>query len=101
MLKNIAKIFTSHIIVKAIGIINIALVLMFFSVENFGYYSFTLLALNLFAITIDPVLSSYLVDYKSLLNTFTLENPFNFKAYLDMLNSLYKLLKWLGGSFYV
>jgi len=65
MLKNIAKIFTSHIIVKAIGIINIALVLMFFSVENFGYYSFTLLALNLFAITIDPVLSSYLVDYKS------------------------------------
>ena len=64
MLKNIAKIFTSHIIVKAIGIINIALVLMFFSIENFGNYSFTLLALNLFAITIDPILSSYLIDYK-------------------------------------
>ena len=64
MLKNIAKIFTSHIIVKAIGVINIALVLMFFSIENFGNYSFTLLVLNLFAITIDPILSSYLIDYK-------------------------------------
>ena len=64
MLKNIIKIFTSHLIVKAIGILNIVIVLLFFSVENFGNYSFTILVLNLFAITVDPILSSYLVDYK-------------------------------------
>ncbi|MDA9349791.1 oligosaccharide flippase family protein, partial [Polaribacter sp.] len=64
MLKNIIKIFTSHLIVKAIGILNIVIVLLFFSVENFGNYSFIILVLNLFAITVDPILSSYLVDYK-------------------------------------
>ena len=64
MLKNIIKIFTSHLIVKAIGILNIVIVLLYFSIENFGNYSFTLLVLNLFSITVDPILSSYLVDYK-------------------------------------
>ncbi|MDB4009772.1 hypothetical protein N9484_01930 [Polaribacter sp.] len=38
--------------------------MLHFSIENFGNYSFTLLVLNLFSITVDPVLSSYLVDYK-------------------------------------
>lgn len=64
MFKNIAKIFTSHIIVKSLGLANIALVLLFLSVKDFGEYSYLYLVLNLVAIIIDPFLSAYLVDSK-------------------------------------
>ena len=65
MLKNIAKIFSSHIIVKILGLISIAIVLKFLSIEEFGEYSYYLVLLNLSAITIDPFLSAYLVEYKT------------------------------------
>ncbi len=64
MLKNIAKIFSSHIIVKILGLISIAIVLKFLSIEEFGEYSYYLVLLNLSAITIDPFLSAYLVEFK-------------------------------------
>jgi len=62
MFKNIAKIFTSHIVVKTIGLANIAFVLFFLSVKDFGEYSYLFLLLNLVAVIIDPLLSAYLVD---------------------------------------
>jgi O-antigen/teichoic acid export membrane protein len=71
MFKNIAKIFTSHIVVKTIGLANIAFVLFFLSVKDFGEYSYLFLLLNLVAIIIDPLLSAYLVDSKT----------FNYKKY--------------------
>lgn len=71
MLKNIAKIFSSHIIVKAISLANIALVLLFLSVKSFGDYSYLFLLLNLVAVIIDPFLSAYLIDSKT----------FDFKKY--------------------
>ncbi len=64
MIKNIGKIFTSHIIVKLLGLATIVFALQFLSVEDFGKYSFYLVCLNLITIIIDPLLSSYLVDYK-------------------------------------
>lgn len=64
MLKNIAKILSSHILVKIIGLINIVIILNFLSISDFGYYSYYLLMLHLVAIIIDPFLSAYLVDYK-------------------------------------
>ena len=54
MLKDIAKIFSSHIIVKILGLISIVIVLKFLSIEEFGEYSYYLVLLNLSAITIDP-----------------------------------------------
>lgn len=71
MLRNIFKVLSSQIIVKSIGLLNIAIVLLFLSVKDFGNYSYALLLLNLVAIVIDPFLSSYLVDYRS----------FNFKKF--------------------
>jgi O-antigen/teichoic acid export membrane protein len=65
MIKNIAKILTSHIIVKTIGIANIAFVLFFLSIKDFGDYSYLFLMLNLVAIIIDPFLSAYLIDSKT------------------------------------
>lgn len=64
MLKSIAQIFSSHILVKIIGLINIAIILSFLSISEFGNYSYYLLMLHLVAIIIDPFLSAYLVDYK-------------------------------------
>lgn len=71
MLKSIAKIFSLHIVVKIIGLLTIALVLEFLSVNDFGKYSYFLVFLNLIAIIIDPFLSAYLVDSKT----------FNYKRY--------------------
>ena len=65
MFKNIFKILSSHIVVKSLGLVNIAIVLFFLSVEDFGNYSYSLLLLNLIAVIVDPFLSSYLVDYKT------------------------------------
>ena len=65
MIKNIAKILTSHIIVKTIGLANIAFVLFFLSIKDFGDYSYLFLMLNLVAIIIDPFLSAYLIDSKT------------------------------------
>ena len=65
MLKDIAKIFSSHIIVKILGLISIVIVLKFLSIEEFGEYSYYLVLLNLAAIIIDPFLSAYLVDYRT------------------------------------
>jgi len=71
MFKNITKILSSHIIVKGLGLANIAIILTVFSVKEFGEYSYLLLLLHLIAVIIDPFLSSYLVDFKS----------FNYKKY--------------------
>ncbi|QXP65938.1 hypothetical protein [Polaribacter sp. AHE13PA] len=65
MFKNIFKILSSHIIVKSLGLANIAVVLIFLSIRDFGEYSYSLLLLHLGAIIIDPFLSSYLVDFKT------------------------------------
>lgn len=65
MIKNIAKILTSHIIVKTIGLANIAFVVFFLSIKDFGDYSYLFLMLNLVAIIIDPFLSAYLIDSKT------------------------------------
>ncbi|QXP63431.1 hypothetical protein H0I29_04895 [Polaribacter sp. R2A056_3_33] len=65
MFKNIFKILSSHIIVKSLGLANIAVVLIFLSIKDFGEYSYSLLLLHLGAIIIDPFLSSYLVDFKT------------------------------------
>jgi len=65
MLKNITKIASSHIVVKALGLANIGLILHFFSVKEFGAYSFLLVLLHLVAVIIDPFLSAYLVDFKT------------------------------------
>lgn len=64
MFKNVLKILSSHIVVKAIGLINIALVLHFFSVTTFGLYSYLLVLLHLSTAIVDPFLSSYLIDFK-------------------------------------
>ena len=64
MFKNIAKIFSSHVLVKIIGLINIAIILHFLTISDFGYYSYYLLMLHLISIIIDPFLSAYLVEYK-------------------------------------
>lgn len=65
MLKNIAKIFSSHLVVKAIGLVNIIVILNFLSVSEFGVYSYLLLLLHLIGIIVDPFLSSYLVDFRT------------------------------------
>lgn len=65
MFKNIIKILSSHIIVKSLGLANIAIVLFFLSIKQFGEYSYLLLLLHMGAIIVDPFLSSYLVDYKT------------------------------------
>jgi O-antigen/teichoic acid export membrane protein len=64
MFKNIAKIFSSHVLVKIIGLINIAIILHFLTINDFGYYSYYLLMLHLISVIIDPFLSAYLVEYK-------------------------------------
>ena len=64
MFKNIAKIFSSHILVKIIGLINIVIILNFLTISDFGYYSYYLLMLHLISVIIDPFLSAYLVEYK-------------------------------------
>ena len=64
MFKNIIKILSSHIIVKSLSLANIAIVLIFLSIKDFGEYSYLLLLLHLGAIIVDPFISSYLVDYK-------------------------------------
>ena len=71
MLKNIAKIFSSHVIVKALGLFNIAITLNFLSVQEFGSYSYSLLLLHLISIIVDPFLSAHLTDIKM----------FNYKKY--------------------
>lgn len=65
MIKNIAKIATSHILVKGLGLLSIVIVLNFLSVEDFGKYSFYLVVLNLATILIDPYLSAYLIEFKT------------------------------------
>jgi len=65
MFKNIAKILSSHIIVKLLGLVNIVIVLFFLTIEEFGKYSYSLILLHLVTIIIDPFLSSYLVDFKT------------------------------------
>ncbi len=64
MFKSIAQIFSMHVIVKIIGLLTLAIVLEFLSVEEFGKYSYYILFLHLVAIIIDPFTASYLVDYK-------------------------------------
>jgi O-antigen/teichoic acid export membrane protein len=64
MLKNIAKIFSSHILVKLTGLINLAVILNFLTISDFGYYSYYLLMLHLISVIIDPFLSAYLIEYK-------------------------------------
>jgi len=71
MFKNIAKILSSHIIVKSLGLVNVGIVLIFISVTDFGDYSYLILLLHMVAVIIDPFLSSYLVDFKT----------FNYKKY--------------------
>ncbi len=65
MIKNIAKIATSHILVKGLGVLSIVIVLNFLSIEDFGKYSFYLVVLNLATILIDPYLSAYLIEFKT------------------------------------
>ena len=64
MYKSIAKIFSSHIIVKALGLFTVAITLKFFSVQEFGSYSFALLLLHLIGSIVDPFLSAHLTDIK-------------------------------------
>tara|TARA_R110001592_G_scaffold81093_19_gene240997 strand:+ start:3647 stop:4831 length:1185 start_codon:yes stop_codon:yes gene_type:complete len=65
MLKSVAKIFSSHIVVKALGLLNVIIILSFFSVEEFGKYSYLLVLLHLVGVIIDPFLSAYFVDFKT------------------------------------
>ena len=58
MLKSVAKIFSSHIVVKALGLFNVIIILSFFSVEEFGKYSYLLVLLHLVGVIIDPFLSA-------------------------------------------
>ncbi len=71
MFKNIAKIFSSHIVVKTIALVNIAIILNVLNVDDFGEYSYYLVLLHLVAIVVDPFFTSYLFDYKL----------FNYKRY--------------------
>lgn len=71
MIKSIAKVLSSHIITKVLGVLNIVIILLFLTVKDFGFYSYILLLLNLIGVIIDPFLSAYLVDYRT----------FNYKRY--------------------
>lgn len=71
MFKSISKIFSSHIVVKIIGLANIAVTLNFLTVDDFGEYSYYLVLLQLVSITCDPFFSSYLQDFRA----------FNYKKY--------------------
>lgn len=66
MFKNIAKIFSSHIVVKVIALVNIAIILSVLNVDDFGEYSYYLVLLHLISIIVDPFFISYLFDYKLL-----------------------------------
>ncbi len=64
MIKSIAQIFSMHVIVKAIGLLTFVIILEFFSLEEFGKYSYLLLVLHLIGVIVDPFTASYLVDFK-------------------------------------
>lgn len=91
MFKNIAKIFSSHILVKVIGLLNIAIILSFLEVFEFGLYSYYLVMLNLIAVIIDPFLSAYLVEYK--LNNYKKYNVGIFTFSILLLPLFYVILR--------
>lgn len=90
MFKSIIKIFSSHVFVKLIGLLNIAVILKFLPVSDFGEYSYYLLMLHLIAIIIDPFLSAYLVEYK--LNSYKKYNVGIFLFTLILLPLFYLIL---------
>ncbi len=96
MFKSIVKIFSSHVIVKAIGLLNIVIVLKFLVIADFGEYSYMLVLLNLAAIFIDPFLSAYLIENK--LNE---HRKFNFGILLfsiTLMPIFYLVLKTLNSN---
>ena len=64
MFKNILKIFSSHIIVKALGLLNVVIIINALSLNNFGEYSYYLVILSLITIIINPIFSSYLIEFR-------------------------------------
>jgi len=64
MFKNILKIFSSHIVVKALGLLNVVIIINALSLKNFGEYSYYLVTLGLITIIVNPIFSSYLIEFR-------------------------------------
>jgi len=64
MFKNILKIFSSHIVVKALGLLNVVIIINALSLNNFGEYSYYIVTLGLITIIVNPIFSSYLIEFR-------------------------------------